>query len=43
MSVFTGPVHEVYGRFLYAENPALGAGGSEALKAMGQDKKLLLM
>ena len=25
--------------FLYNENPALGAGGSKALKAMGQDKK----
>ena len=24
---------------LYNENPALGAGGSEALLAMGQDKK----
>ena len=30
-------------RLLYNENPALGAGGSEALLAMGQDKKLLLM
>ena len=25
--------------FLYNENPALGAGGSEALLAMGQDKE----
>ena len=28
---------------LYNENPALGAGGSEALLAVKQDKKLLLM
>ena len=27
------------GGFLYEENPALGAGGSETLIAMGQDKK----
>lgn len=29
--------------FLYIENPALGAGGSKTLIAMGQDEKLLLM
>ena len=31
------------GLFLYNENPALGAGGSEALTAVKQNKKLLLM
>jgi len=33
----TTPLGVVF--FLYNENPALGAGGSEALLAMGQDKK----
>ena len=27
------------GEFLYTENPALGAGGSEAFIAVGEDKK----
>jgi len=33
------PLSQLGGRFLYNENPALGAGGSEALLAMEQDKK----
>lgn len=31
------------GSFLYIENPTLGVGGSEALIAVEQDKKLLSM